>query len=41
MLADPRLTSMWYGKIFLASLPKRDYRALGAGEALRIWREQG
>ena len=25
VLADPRLTTMWYGKIFLSSLPKKDY----------------
>lgn len=30
VLADPRLTSMWYGKIFLASLPKRSYERMGS-----------
>lgn len=29
VLADPRLTSMWYGKIFLASLPKRGFERMG------------
>lgn len=40
VLADPRLTSMWYGKIFLASLPKRDcdrVHADDAGAAVRRW----
>jgi len=28
VLADPRLTSMWYGKVFLASLPKRGHECV-------------
>ncbi len=44
VLADPRLTGMWYGRIFLASLPKRTYDKVPAarvGEHLRAWRESG
>ena len=40
VLADPRLTSMWYGKVFLASLPKREYERVPrreVGEHLRQW----
>ena len=40
VLADPRLTTMWYGRIFLASLPKRSYDKVDApqvGEKLRTW----
>ncbi len=42
VLADPRLTSMWYGKVFMASLPKKDFEVLGAaeiGDYLRTWRK--
>lgn len=41
VLADPRLTTMWYGKIFLASLPKRGHDRVpvsGVGAAIRSWR---
>lgn len=41
VLADPRLTGMWYGKVFMASLPKRDAELMGAdevGDYLRSWR---
>ncbi len=41
VLADPRLTTMWYGKVFLASLPKRRHDRVAAsqvGEAIRAWR---
>lgn len=41
VLADPRLTSMWYGKVFLASLPKRAYQKVDrerVGDAIRAWR---
>lgn len=40
VLADPRLTTMWYGRVFLASLPKRSHEKVDAarvGEALRAW----
>jgi ATP-dependent DNA helicase DinG len=42
VLADPRLTGMWYGKVFMASLPKKDVEVLNAaevGDYLRSWRE--
>lgn len=41
VLADPRLTGMWYGRVFMASLPKKDVETLAAGEVgdyLRSWR---
>ena len=41
VLADPRLTSMWYGKVFMASLPKREFEVLDSveiGDYLRSWR---
>ena len=40
VLADPRLTTMWYGKVFLASLPKRKYECVvhtHMADALRDW----
>ena len=44
VLADPRLTSMWYGKIFLASLPKKEYDAVSRADlaaAIGSWRAAG
>ena len=41
VLTDPRLTSMWYGKVFMASLPKREFEVLDSveiGDYLRSWR---
>lgn len=32
VLADPRLLGMWYGKLFLASLPKRDFERVSSAE---------
>ncbi len=43
VLADPRLTSMWYGKVFLSSLPKREYERIPrreVGSHLRQWNER-
>ena len=40
VLADPRLKTMWYGKVFLASLPKREYEAVSSadvGRAVSRW----
>lgn len=40
VLADPRLTGMWYGRVFLSSLPKKDYTVMGrrdVGSFLRQW----
>jgi ATP-dependent DNA helicase DinG len=42
LLADPRLKTMWYGRVFLASLPKREYETVEASRVrahLEAWNE--
>ncbi len=43
VLADPRLSGMWYGRVFMASLPKKGADMLSAadvGDYLREWRAE-